>query len=561
MIARIPLAACLMGAVMVCRASTIMQEFIQQTQADFGSLDRFYTVQIAPERQERLLKYSQDRLKQLNKVAFDKLDRDGQVDWVLTRNWLEHRIETQKVQTKQTKEVMPLLDHAAKIIELAMNRQKMIGIPGEAAAKALDEITASIKKQREKLEKDPKADKTVAYRAAQANERLKNHLNEWYEFYKGYDPVFTWWCAKPYEGASKAVSEYTGFLREKLVGIKPDDQDAIVGHPVGREALMEQLQAEMIPYSPEELIEIAEKEYKWCETEMIKASREMGCGDDWRKALEKVKNDHVEPGKQPQLIRDLALEAIDYVKKNDFVTVPPLAEETWRMTMMSADRQKVSPFFLGGEQIMVSFPTDTMTYDQKLMSLRANNVHFARATVHHELIPGHHLQGFMEDRMKPYRAPFYTPFWTEGWALWFEFLFWDTGFPKTPENKIGMLFWRMHRCVRIVFSLSFHLGKMTPEQCIEQLVKRVGHEQSTAEGEVRRSFGGQYPPLYQAAYMLGALQFRALASECVGKGKMSYRQFHDAILAENNIPIEVLRAVLLKQPLTKDLRTSWRFAE
>ena len=44
----------------------------------------------------------------------------------------------------------------------------------------------------------------------------------------------------------------------------------------------------MIPYTPEELVEIANKEFAWCENEMKKASREMGYGDDWKKALEAV---------------------------------------------------------------------------------------------------------------------------------------------------------------------------------------------------------------------------------------------------------------------------------
>lgn len=73
-----------------------------------------------------------------------------------------------------------------------------------------------------------------------------------------------------------------------------------------------------------------------------------------------------------------------------------------------------------------------------------------------------------------------------------------------------MLFWRMHRASRIVFSLGFHLGRMTPEQCVELLVERGGHEVANAEAEVRRSFNGSYPPLYQLAYMMGGLQFRAL---------------------------------------------------
>ncbi|WP_315822441.1 hypothetical protein [Paraflavitalea speifideaquila] len=43
----------------------------------------------------------------------------------------------------------------------------------------------------------------------------------------------------------------------------------------------------MIPYTPEELVEIANKEFAWCDAEMLKASREMGFGDDWKKPLRK----------------------------------------------------------------------------------------------------------------------------------------------------------------------------------------------------------------------------------------------------------------------------------
>src|SRR5262249_53563565 len=126
------------------------------------------------------------------------------------------------------------------------------------------------------------------------------------------------------------------------------DSSDIIGDPNGREALMVELAAEMIPYTPGELIALAHKEFTWCETEMKKAARELGY-DDPMKALEHVKNLYVEPGKQTEIIKDLALEAIEYVEKNDLVTVPPLARESWRMEMMTPERQLVSPFFLGGE--------------------------------------------------------------------------------------------------------------------------------------------------------------------------------------------------------------------
>jgi uncharacterized protein (DUF885 family) len=230
------------------------------------------------------------------------------------------------------------------------------------------------------------------------------------------------------------------------------------------------------------------------------------------------------------------------------------------MDMMTPERQLVNPFFTGGETISVSYPVASMSYDQKLMTMRGNNIPFSRATVFHELIPGHELQGYMEAHFRPYRSSVSgTPFVTEGWSLYWELLFYDMKFQKTPEDRVGALFWRMHRCARIIFSLSFHLGKMTPDQCIEFLVDRVGHERENAVGEVRRSFAGSYGPLYQAAYLLGGLQFYALHRELVDSGKMTNHQFHDAILREGRIPVEMIRADMTGQKLTPDFTTRWRF--
>jgi uncharacterized protein (DUF885 family) len=272
-----------------------------------------------------------------------------------------------------------------------------------------------------------------------------------------------------------------------------------------------------------------------------------------------VKSLHVGPGEQPAMIAALAQEAIDFLEANELVTIPPFAKTVWRMEMMSPERQKQTPYFTGGEVISVSFPTAGMSHEDKLMSMRGNNEHFSRATVHHELIPGHHLQGFMRARYATQRRLFSTPFWSEGWAVYWETLLWDLGFPRGPEDRIGFLFWRKHRCARIVFSLRFHLGEMTPDECIDYLVERVGHERRNATAEVRRSVQGGYGPLYQAAYMVGALQFRALHQELVGSGRMTNRELHDRILREGAIPVELVRALLVEQELSPDQRPIWRF--
>ena len=58
---------------------------------------------------------------------------------------------------------------------------------------------------------------------------------------------------------------------------------------------------------------------------------------------------------------------------------------------------------------------------------------------------------------------------------------------------------------------------------------------------------------------MGALQFRALHKELVDSKKMTDREFHDAILHENEMPIEMLRANLERQKLTNDFSTTWKF--
>ena len=364
----------------------------------------------------------------------------------------------------------------------------------------------------------------------------------------------------PETAAATAGSGGRGGNRAAIAAARAGDSADIIGDPIGRDGLLNELANEMIPYTPEELIAIAQKELAWCENEMKRAAREMGFGDDWKSALEKVKNMYVDPGKQPEAMRDLAVEAVQFLDEHDLVTIPPMVRETWRMEMMTPERQLVNPFFTGGEVLSVSYPTNTMTFEQKMMSMRGNNIPFSRATVFHELIPGHHLQGYMAARYRPYRAAVGgTPFITEGWSLYWELLLWDLKFQKTPADRVGALFWRMHRCARIIFSLSFHLGKMTPQEAIDFLVDRIGHERENAIAEVRRSFEDNYSPLYQAAYLLGGMQLYALHKELVGSGKMTNRQFHDAVLKENRIPVEMIRAGLTKQPLTRDYKSTWRF--
>ena len=560
---------------MTLARSSELRELVERFEADRGELRRFYSVEGSALQVRRLREFYAAWRRRLEQMPFDGLGMEGRVDWLLLARQVEYEQRLLDRDEAREREMAPLVPFAADVARLQEARRLMEPVDPQAAAAALERMAKQVGEMMDGLqaglkdegEKAPRkaapitATRTVASRSVAAIARLRESLEDWYKFYNGYDPSFGWWVRASHDRLAEELDAYVAFLRKKILGIEPGKDEPIVGDPIGRDGLEAELAHEMIAYSPEELLGIAEREFAWCDAELKKASREMGFGDDWKAAMEKVKGDHMAPGSQPGLVRDLALEAIRFVQDRDLVTIPPLAADFWRIEMMGPERQKVAPFFLGGPDILVAYPTDAMDYDSKLQSLKANNVHFARATVFHELVPGHHLQYYYEGRSNPHRTLFTTPFWIEGWAVWWEFQMWDLGFPRSPEDRMGMLFWRSHRCARIIFSLNFHTGKWTPEQCVDFLVERVGHERDSAAAEVRRSFNGTFPPMYQAGYMLGALQLRRLHGDLVRAGGMTDRQFHDAILAGGPMPIEMVRARLSGRAPARDFRPQWRFAD
>lgn len=545
--------------------SSELRELVDRYQVDRATLLRRWHVEYSPLRRDRQREFVAGWKETLANMVFEQLSQEGRIDHVLLRTKLEYEVQLLDREERLWAQVEPLLPFGLDIVALMEARRRMERVDPLGAAQALAKLAIEADSARQRVEAMSPASAggpvtpIVAFRAATILRGLQTTLGQWFRYYAGYDPLFTWWADEPFKRADSTLTSYYNLLRTRLAGIRPNQEEPIIGLPIGRQALLEDLAAELIPYTPEELIAIGEREFEVLERAMLAASRELGFGNDWKAALEHVKTLHTAPGEQTELVRAMAFEAIDFIQNRNLVTVPQLARDDWRIEMLSPQAQRTSPFFLGGDIVQVSYPTNTMSHEDKMMSIRGNNIHFSRAVVHHELIPGHHLQLFMTTRYNPHRRAFSTPFWTEGWALWWEMLLWDEGFPRGPEDQIGMLFWRMHRAARIVFSLKFHLGEWTPQQCIDFLVDRVGHERANATAEVRRSFIGNYSPLYQVAYMMGGLQFRELHRDLVGSGRMSNQAFHDRILQGGGMPVEMVRARLLDTPLTSDYRASWRY--
>jgi hypothetical protein len=576
-----------------------LDDLVRLYQTEDRNLSSFYDLPWAAGRFDRMEQLFRGWQERLSKVDFAALDEPGRIDYLLLRNKLNFELSRLALARRRLAEIEQLVPFRTALQDLERARWRMEPVDAPAAATVVASWPEQIKKLRERLDKSRKAkdkdtqgvapasapDKSgiaagtnapkteagtneppplsvsplLAWRTAGVVEDLLSTLKRWFSFYDGYQPDFTWWLRKPHEEAAKALEDYQKYLREEVAGLKGKDEDPLIGEPLGVEALAGDLANEMIAYTPQELIALGERQLAWCEAEMKKASAEMGFGDDWKAALAKVKGDYMPPGKQDTLVADLAREAIQFVKQHDLVTVPALCEETWRLTMLSPEGQKTLPYAAyGGQNMQVAYAKEEMKNQDKLESMRGNNRHFSRIVAPHELIPGHHLQLFTAQRERPYRSLFSTPFLVEGWALYWEMRLWDLGYGKTPEDRIGMLFWRMHRAARIIVSLKFHLGEMTPAEMVNFLVERVGHEKLGATSEVRRFIGDGYSPLYQCGYMIGGLQILALHHELVDSGKMREKQFNDTVLTYNAIPVDLIRAGMLHLLLRPDQRAEWK---
>ena len=558
---------------------------IEQYAADASLLGRHWSITgSTPQSLDREQQMLEGWLKKLKALDFSKLRPEEQIDFVLMRNDLEAslmRVGDRRDDLQELSAWMPF----RSIID-GLTEQRVLGAPlnPEKAAGALAPLAKRISDLQGKLkaakEKKPqtsqagqkpaeamKNEKAItlpsaheALRAAERTEALRESLKTWFGNYEGFLPDFGWWMKQPYDDAQKALEGYAKHLREELAGIKEKDDAPPLGKAQGASNLQEQLAHEFIPYTPEELIGIAEREFAWCDSQMKKAAQEMKLGDDWKKALLRVKLQHVRPGEQETFVRSEARRAMEFVTKRDLVTVPAECAEWWGATMLAPQAQKQMPYAAySGHDILIAYANEAMKHEDKLMAMRGNNRPFMRNVVPHELIPGHHLQSFMAERHLPYRRGFSTPFHVEGWALYWEMRLWDMSYQTTPEDRIGALFWRMHRCARIIVTLKFHLGQMKPDEMVRFLTERVGHEKLGATSEVRRFIKGDYSPLYQCGYMLGGLQFIALHREMVVSGKMTEKQFHDTILRLGPIPVELVRASLIKQPLEPGFQSAWKF--
>jgi uncharacterized protein (DUF885 family) len=160
----------------------------------------------------------------------------------------------------------------------------------------------------------------------------------------------------------------------------------------------------------------------------------------------------------------------------------------------------------------------------------------------HEAVPGHHHQIALQQELplpdfRKHAAGF-TAF-VEGWGLYSEYVGEEMGIYDTPEKMMGRLSYEMWRACRLVVDTGMHAKGWSKAQAIAFMTDNSALSAANIEAEVNRyiSWPGQ-----ALGYKIGEIKIRELrarAEKALGT-KFDVRRFHDAVLLQGAVPLEVL---------------------
>jgi uncharacterized protein (DUF885 family) len=294
--------------------------------------------------------------------------------------------------------------------------------------------------------------------------------------------------------------------------------------------------------TPEEIHEIGLAEVKRIRSEMDKVIQSTGFQGNFHAFTEFLRSD-------PRFYYTQADDLVNgyriIVKKID----PELAHEFGKLPRLPYGVTPI-PAFKAPSQTTAYYqpgapsPGRPGTYFVNTYNLAARPRWEMEALSLHESVPGHHLQISLAQEMEnvpEFRRHIGYSAFVEGWALYAESLGDDLGMYKDAYSKFGQLTYEMWRAVRLVVDTGMHSKGWTRQQAIDYFRENTGKADQDITVEVDRYIVW---PGQALAYKLGQLKIRELrgrAEKTLGNG-FDIRSFHDAVLGEGAIPLDILEA-------------------
>ncbi len=293
--------------------------------------------------------------------------------------------------------------------------------------------------------------------------------------------------------------------------------------------------------TPRQIHDIGLREVARIRAEMEAVAREAGFPSREAYIRELRTNPRHYATEPEQLMRETArvLKTIDGQLPAYFGTLPRLSYGIREIPAETAEGTTTAYYNPGAPEsgIAGTYYVNTSKLDQRpLWEVPALSLH--------EAVPGHHLQIALQQEMDivPFRRnfAFFTAF-TEGWGLYAESLGRDMGLYNTPERRMGELSYQMWRAARLVVDTGLHAFNWDKARAIAFMRDNTALTDANIEAEVNRyiSWPGQ-----ALGYMIGRLkilELRRRAEQALGD-RFDVRRFHDAVLRNGSVPLDVLES-------------------
>jgi uncharacterized protein (DUF885 family) len=292
--------------------------------------------------------------------------------------------------------------------------------------------------------------------------------------------------------------------------------------------------------TPEQVHEIGLKEVDRIRSEMEGVIRKVGFKGSFPEFLEFLRMDPRFYARTPE---ELLKQAAWIAKRMDG-KLPSLFGRLPRQPYgVEPVPPDIAPKYTGGRY--VGAPLDgnrAGTYWVNTYALDTRPLYQLEALTLHEAVPGHHLQIALAKELEglpEFRRHGYVNAFGEGWGLYSEHLGLEAGFYQDPYSDFGRLSYEMWRACRLVVDTGIHAMGWTRQQAIDYMAERTALSRHEVTTEVDRyiSWPGQ-----ALAYKMGELKIRELRARAEQKLGTSFdlRAFHDAVLANGSVPLDVL---------------------
>lgn len=342
------------------------------------------------------------------------------------------------------------------------------------------------------------------------------------------------------ESVVPGYEQFLGFLEDEYIPAAPDDI-AISSVPDG-DSYYEHLVRHFttLDMTPEEVHELGVQEVERIREEMYEVIEESDFEGTFDEFVEFLRTD---PQFYADSAEELKKETSYYLKQIDgelpgyFNTLPRMPYGLKEVPDYIAPRTTTAYY-----RRPAGDGTEAGFYFLNTYDLPSRPLYEIEALSYHEAVPGHHLQLALQQELENIpdfrRHAGFTVF-VEGWALYSERLAQEMGFYEDPYSDFGRLSYEMWRALRLVVDTGMHYLDWERQEAIDYMAENSALTMHNIRSEVDRyiSWPGQ-----ALAYKIGELQIRDLRDHAEDElgGDFDIRTFHDAVLLDGSITLEIL---------------------